>query len=75
MIEEMRRLLERFPEDEKTISELLQNDENFRSMCQEYYHIDSELQNADPEATKDLTHRRSALEEELMRRIEGYQPV
>jgi len=75
MIEEMRPLLERFPEDEKTIGELLRNDEDFRSMCHEYHHIASELQNADPEATKDLTHRRSALEEELMRRIEGYQPV
>jgi hypothetical protein len=75
MIEEMRRLLERFPEDEQTIGELLQKDEAFRSMCQEYHHIDSELQNADPEAAKDLTHRRASLEEELMRRIEGYQPV
>jgi len=54
MIEEMRPLLERFSEDEQTISE---------------------LQGADPEATKDLTHRRSALEEEMMRKIEGYQPV
>ena len=43
MIEEMRRLLERFPEDEQTIGELLQKDEAFRSMCQEYHHIDSEL--------------------------------
>jgi hypothetical protein len=75
MIEEMRPLLERFPEDEQTISELLQNDGNFRSICQEYHHIASELQSADPEATKDLTHRRSALEEEMMRKIEGYQPV
>ena len=75
MIEEMRPLLERFPEDEQTISELLQNDGDFRSICQEYNHIASELQNADPETARDLTHRHSALEEEMMRKIEGYQPV
>jgi len=75
MIEEMRQLLERFPEDEQTIGELLQNDETFRSLCQEYRNIDGELRNADSEAARDLTHRRAALEEEMMRRIEGYQPV
>jgi hypothetical protein len=75
MIEEMRPLLERFPEDEQTIGELLRSDDDFRSLCQEYHHIASELQNADPDAVKDLTHRRSSLEEEMMRRIEGYQPV
>jgi hypothetical protein len=75
MIEEMRPLLERFPEDEQTIRELLQDDEAFRSLCQEYHHIDSELQQADPEVARDLTHRRASLEEEMVRRIEGYQPV
>ena len=75
MIEEMRPLLERFPEDEQTIGELLQNDEAFRTLCREYHHIASELQDADPEAARDLVHRHAALEEEMMRRIEGYQPV
>jgi hypothetical protein len=75
MIEEMRPLLERFAEDEQTIRELLQNDDAFASLCQEYHHIASELQNADPETARDLTHRRATLEEEMMRRIEGYQPV
>jgi DNA-binding FadR family transcriptional regulator len=75
MIEEMRPLLERFPEDEQTIRELRQKDEAFRFLCQEYHQIASELQHADSEAARDLTHRHAALEEEMMRRIEGYQPI
>ena len=75
MIEELRRVLERFPEDEETIRQLLQNNDNFKTLCKEYNSIDQELQGADAERTTELKHLQASLEEEMLRVIEGYQPV
>jgi uncharacterized protein YdcH (DUF465 family) len=79
MVERIRDLIERFPENEETIRELIKSDPNFDSLCQEYKDIGDELRRLERKsdavsATEGLKMRRRAIEEELLTRIEGYRP-
>lgn len=82
MIERIRHLIERFPEDEGLVCELMQSDATFDALCQEYRQSADELcrlavmsgSSADCEANW-LKQRRCWLEEEILTKIEGYRPV
>lgn len=81
MVERIRDLIERFPEDEETVRQLIKSDPTFDSLCQEYKDIGDELRRLerkpDPGAAieaEGLKMRRQAIEEELLARIEGYSP-
>ncbi len=82
MVERIRELLNRFPENEEAVRELIRGNPDFDALCQEYKDITQELRRL--EGTKDpnsvseaegLKGRRDAVEEELLTRIEGYEPV
>ena len=85
MVERIRSLLAQFPEDETAVRELVASDASFNALCQEYGkvtelldHFDAEIKwftqlRALTEVTR-LTHLRASLEEELLSRIEGYEP-
>ena len=82
MVDRIRNLIARFPEDERTVRELIRNDRDFNALCDEYAEIDKELQRLaklkDPTAAVEadgLQKRRMAVEEELLTLMEGYQPV
>jgi hypothetical protein len=66
-VESIRHLLERFPEDETTVHDLIQRDPTFAALCQEYRQTEVELEQ--------LRQRNEQIEEELLTRIEGYTPV
>jgi len=82
MIERIRDLIERFPENEGLVSELVQSDSTFDALCQEYKQSADELRRldvmsgslADSEANW-LKQRRCWLEQEILAKIEGYCPV
>lgn len=82
MVERIRDLIERFPEDEGTASELMRRDATFDFLCQEYQQSARELGRLDvlggstamAEANW-LKRRRSELEQEILAKIEGYRPV
>ncbi|HSA82636.1 MAG TPA: hypothetical protein VLE23_17600 [Geminicoccaceae bacterium] len=82
MVERIRHLLDRFPEDEETIRGLIEGDTDFAALCQEYQQTEQELQRLEGEGAvagaaeaAELRHRYEAIEEELLARIEGYRPV
>jgi uncharacterized protein YdcH (DUF465 family) len=83
MVERVRHLLDRFPEDEETIRELINRDAAFEALCQEYEQTERELhqlENGGAAArgtgeAAELRHRHEAIEEELLARIEGYRPT
>jgi hypothetical protein len=82
MIKRIRDLIERFPEDEGTVSELICRDETFGTLCQEYELSARELGRLDvlggstaaAEANW-LKQRCSELEQEILAKIEGYRPI
>lgn len=81
MVERIRDLIKRFPEDEETVRQLIKSDPIFDSLCQEYKDIGDELERlerrSDPSVATEvegLTMRRRAVEEDLLTRIEGYRP-
>jgi uncharacterized protein YdcH (DUF465 family) len=79
MVERIRHLLNRFPEDEETIRDLVERDAGFDALCQEYQQTEQELHHLEQEGAvaeaAELRHRYEAIEEELLARIEGYRPV
>lgn len=82
MVERIRSLMARFPEDEATVRSMIRHDHYFDALCQEYGDIGREFDNtsdtpdAEAAALADaLRKRRTAIEEELLTIIEGYQPV
>lgn len=82
MIERIRDLIERYPEDEGMVCELMRTDSTFDALCQEYKLSADELRRleavggstADAEANW-LRQRRACLEQEILATIEGYRPV
>ncbi len=82
MIKRIRDLIERFPEDEGTVSELICRDTTFDTLCQEYEQSARELGRLDvlggstaaAEANW-LKQRRSEIEQEILTKIEGYRPI
>lgn len=82
MVERIRDLLRRFPEDETAVKALIAVDQAFGSLCQEYDEIRKELRQersglgGGPEAdVSGLRKRLNAVEEALLTKIEGYEPV
>jgi hypothetical protein len=82
MIKRIRDLIERFPEDEGTVSELMCRDTTFDTLCQEYELSAREFGRLDvlggsvaAAETNWLKQRRSELEQEILAKIEGYRPI
>ena len=73
MVERIRSLLSRFSENEETVRRLVATDARFDALCDEYRMLVERLQSLEAEATQ-LRGRQALLEEELLTRIEGYQP-
>ena len=73
MVERIRSLLAKFPEDETAVRGLVASDANFNALCHEYQKVIDLLDNS-PAEDERLTRLRVSLEEELLTRIEGYQP-
>lgn len=85
MVERIRSLLAQFPEDEVAARELITKDASFDALCQEYRKVvdlldsfETEIERfmqlrASAEVTR-LKHLRASLEEQLLSRIEGYEP-
>ena len=79
VVECIRPLLARFSEDEETVRRLVATDESFDALCHQYRHVIDLLEgykgDVNHEAeVKELEQRRAKLEEQLLTRIEGYQP-
>jgi len=73
VVERIRSLLARFSEDEETVRRLVATDASFDALCHEYRKVVQLLDSFQAE-DKWLTQLRASLEEELLTRIEGYQP-
>lgn len=79
IVECIRPLLARFSEDEEVVRRLVATDGTFDALCHQYRRVTDLLKvykaEVDQEAeVKWLEKRRAGLEEELLTRIEGYQP-
>ncbi len=73
MVERIRSLLARYSEDEQNVRQLVATEASFDLLCQEYHRV-VELLDGFDEHVKQLRQLRALLEEELLTRIEGYQP-
>jgi uncharacterized protein YdcH (DUF465 family) len=71
VVERIRSLLARFPEDEER--RLVATDARFDALCDEHRKVVELLDGLEVEV-KGLREERALLEEELLTRIEGYQP-
>lgn len=79
VVECIRPLLARFSEDEETVRRLVATDGAFDALCHQYRQVIDLLKGYEGEADREaeierLEQRRAGLEEELLTRIEGYQP-
>lgn len=81
MINLISNILARFPEDEKAVRALIHDNREFEALCQEYAKTGQELDEltrlnkGDAVGVADaLQKRRTAVEEEILTRMEGYQP-
>lgn len=82
MVNRIRNILARFPENEIAVRYMIRESEAFDSLCQAYMDTDWELDKlarAKGSESIDRVHmlldRRTALEEEILTAIEGYTPV
>ena len=66
-VKTIRHLLDRFPENEKSVQDLIARDQTFAALCREYRQTEQEIER--------LRQRYEQIEEELLTRIEGYTPV
>jgi uncharacterized protein YdcH (DUF465 family) len=73
MVERIRSLLARFPENEESIRQLAARDASFDALCDEYRDVVDRLDSLEVEV-KQLKERKAGLEEDLLTHIEGYQP-
>ena len=73
MVERIRSLLARFSEDEETVRRLVATDASFDALCDKYRKVIELLDGFEVQA-KLLRELQASLEEELLTRIEGYQP-
>ena len=79
VVECIRPLLARFSENEETVRRLVATDESFDALCHQYRHVIDLLEGYKGDVSheaevKGLEQRRARLEEQLLTRIEGYQP-
>jgi hypothetical protein len=80
MVGRISNILARFPENEKAVRSLIQENREFEALCQEYMNTGQELGHLaklkEPAIQADaLQKRRMAVEEEILTRIEGYKPA
>lgn len=73
MVERIRSLLARCAEDEQSVRQLMATEASFDLLCQEYHRLIELLDGFDQHVNR-LRQLRALLEEELLTRIEGYQP-
>ena len=73
VVERIRSLLARFPENEGTVRRLVATDASFDALCTEYRKVVQLLEGFEAQV-RHLRERRAWLEEELLTRIEGYRP-
>jgi len=73
VVERIRTLLARFPEDDEAVRRLVARDVSFDALCSEYGKV-IKLLDAFEAQVKQLRARRTWLEEELLTRTEGHQP-
>ncbi len=71
--ERIRSLLARFSEDKETVRRLVATDASFDALCDNYRKVIELLDGFEVQA-KLLRELQASLEEELLTRIEGYQP-
>ena len=79
VVECIRPLLARFSENEEAVRRLVATDEGFDALCHQYRHVIELLESCKSKVDLDvgaeqLEQRRARLEEQLLTRIEGYQP-
>ena len=74
MVERIRTLLARFPEDDEAVRRLAARDVSFDALCSEYGKVIKLLDAFEATQVKQLRARRAWLEEELLTRTEGHQP-
>ena len=79
VVECIRPLLTRFSENEEAVRRLVATDETFDALCHQYRNVIDLLKGYEAETGHEaeverLERRRAGLEEELLTRIEGYQP-
>jgi hypothetical protein len=81
MVHRINKILSRFPENEKAVCALIRDSDKFATLCQEYANAERELEHLTRLTKRDaiivadtLQKRRLALEEEILKRIEGYEP-
>ncbi|MEZ2142356.1 hypothetical protein AAE026_08610 [Bradyrhizobium sp. DN5] len=79
LVECIRPLLARFSEDEEVVRRLVATDGTFDALCHQYRRVTDLLKSYEAQADQEaevewLKKRRAVLEEELLTRIEGYQP-
>ena len=79
VVECIRPLLARFSENEEIVRRLVATDESFDALCHQYRHVIDLLEGYKGDVSheaevKELEQRRARLEEQLLTRIEGYQP-
>lgn len=73
MVERIQSLLARYSEDEQWVRQLVATEPSFDLLCQEYQRL-IELLNGFDDHVRKLEQLQALLEEELLARIEGYQP-
>ena len=73
VVERIRSLLARYSEDEEIVRRLVATDASFDALCNEYCKVIELLGDFETQV-KRLRERRAWLEEEMLTRIEGYQP-
>jgi hypothetical protein len=79
VVECIRPLLAKFSEDEETVRRLSATDQSFDALCHQYRHVIDLLKGYEAETghkaeVERLEQLGAGLEEELLTRIEGYQP-
>jgi hypothetical protein len=82
MIDRIRSIIARFPENEEAVYELIRKNRDFDTLCQEYASIGKELEDLAKRKSAEvavqadgLRKPRMAIEEELLTVIEGYRPA
>ena len=82
MVERIRKLINRFPENEASIRDLIRKDPAFDALCKEYQDTEAEIGRLSSSRTKEtaayvagLKLRQRSVEEDILTRIEGYRPV
>ena len=84
MVDRIRNIMTRFPENEDVVRKLILQNRDFDALCQEYSQTGEELEKlaaelgqghaAEAEADE-LEGRRRTIEEEILTLIEGYSPA